>query len=365
MKVIIQIVQSVAPDFQNEDIQTPFQELGIDSIDLVSIRVEIEKHIGYEILEYKWYEFENFQDIVRHIGKAKKYPKQPCEVINHVSERQYLIGMPQMANSSLSENWLFKEMGDIHWELLCKGLNTKSGSITDESGNRLYATFTRIQTECCPLSNFKENQPLSVTGTINRFGNLTYISKIQGNSGQESITASLMTSFTKRGGADNLDLIKSQPHVTKNTIEELDGTPPFFNDYRLMRKGLTNDYLLCSVPFDLNKASDFSTIYELNPYYDINGVGLIYFAAYPVVSDFCESRYFNNLDSVQQWETEFKTISRDIFYYANCNSNDNIVYKLNQYEFYMGNKVKISCTLYRQSDGIAMANIFTLKQRQE
>ena len=32
--------------------------------------------------------------------------------------------MPQMANAALSENWLFKELGDIHWELLSKGLNT-------------------------------------------------------------------------------------------------------------------------------------------------------------------------------------------------------------------------------------------------
>jgi len=52
LKAIIQIVQSVAFDFQNEDIEAPFQELGIDSIDLVSIRVKIEKHIGYELNPY-------------------------------------------------------------------------------------------------------------------------------------------------------------------------------------------------------------------------------------------------------------------------------------------------------------------------
>lgn len=192
METIIQIIQSATSDFQNEDIQTPFRELGIDSIDLVSIRVEIEKYIGYEIPESKWYEFKSFQDVIHHVGQGRKKVVQPLEVINHTVNRELLIGMPQMANSALSENWLFKEMGDIHWELLCKGLNTESSLIKDESGNRLYATFTRVQTICSPLSRFKENQPLSVTGIIKRFGNLTYISKVQANSGQETITASLM-----------------------------------------------------------------------------------------------------------------------------------------------------------------------------
>ena len=173
-----------------------------------------------------------------------------------------------------------------------------------------------------------------------------------------------MYSFTKREGTDNLELIKSQPNVNKNTISELDPLPNFFNEYRLIRKGLMTDYVLSDASFDLVCVSEFETIYEPNPYYDISGVGLIYFAAYPIISDFCEAKYFNNLDNQRNWETNFKTISHDIFYYANCNATDRIVYKLNQVEFYGDNRVKISSTLIRKSDGVIMANIFTLKQRQ-
>jgi acyl carrier protein len=362
---IIQIVKSTAPNFQAEEIRTPFRELGIDSIDLVSIRVEIEKHIGYEIPESKWYEFKNFQDVVAHIGRQQEIPKQVSDTVNDTVQRDFIIGMPQMANSGLSDNWLFKEMGDIHWQLLCKGLNTQSGSITDEAGNRLYATFTRIHLKCSPLSDFKENQQLSLIGTINRFGTLTYISNIQGKSGQHLITATLMTSFSKRGGADNLELIKSQPHVDINTIRELDTTPPFFNEYRLMRKGLMTQYNLNDTPFDLESKPEFTINYEPNPFYDINGVGLIYFAAYPVISDFCETKYFNNLDGFETWATTFKTISRDIFYYANSNATDQIIYKLNEHRFISDDTIKIGCTLLRQVDGEKMADIFTLKQRQE
>lgn len=365
MENFIKIIKKVSPSFIVDEIQTPFRELAIDSLDLVAIRVEIDKYIGYEILESKWYEFENFQDVFSHIRTQKKSSTKAYEIIHHTVKRELLIGMPQMANSALSENWLFKEIGDIHWELLCIGLNTKSGSITDENGNRLYATFTRIQIDCSPLSKFKENQPISLDGTINRFGNLTYISKIMGKSGHEPLSAIMMTSFSKRGGGDNLDLIKSQPFVSKNSIGEIKNTPPFFNDYRLMRKGLMMDYLLGDIPFDLDKTFDFELAYDINPYYDINGVGLIYFAAYPIISDFCEAKYFNCLDNIQNWATEYKTIARDIFYYANCNPTDRIVYKLNQFDFYTEDRVKISSTLVRQSDGVIMAHIFTLKERQK
>ncbi len=45
--------------------------------------------------------------------------------------------MPQMAIGALSENWLFKEIGGRHWQMLCEGVNTNSDEIKDEEGNQL------------------------------------------------------------------------------------------------------------------------------------------------------------------------------------------------------------------------------------
>ena len=46
----------------------------------------------------------------------------------------------------LSESWLLKELGDMHWSMITKGLGSPSSELCDGSGNRLYATFTRITT---------------------------------------------------------------------------------------------------------------------------------------------------------------------------------------------------------------------------
>ena len=90
--------------------------------------------------------------------------------------------MPQMANSALSENWLLKELGDLHWKLLSDGIEQKSSEFKDEIGNRLYATFIRIYYSLSNLKSFQENERIDFSGSIKRFGNSTYLSEINGES---------------------------------------------------------------------------------------------------------------------------------------------------------------------------------------
>ena len=41
----------------------------------------------------------------------------------------------------------------------------------------------------------------------------------------------------------------------------------------------------------------FEAEYKIVPYHDINGVGLLYFAAYPTISDICELAYTGGITS--------------------------------------------------------------------
>ena len=50
-------------------------------------------------------------------------------------------------------------------------------------------------------------------------------------------------------------------------------------------------------------------------------------------------------------------------YYANCDANDSIIYKLNTYEEVNNNTVKLSSSLFRKSDNILMGRIFTIKKK--
>jgi probable biosynthetic protein (TIGR04098 family) len=280
--------------------------------------------------------------------------------------KDYIINMPQMALEALSENWLFKELGDIHWELLCNGLETKSFDVKNDTGDRLYATFVRIRISCShSLKAFKENEKMSSNASIERFGNSMYFSKIGMTSRNTAINAELMTTFSLRNATDNTHLVKSEPNTSINNVPKLNTLPAFGNEYRLLKKKVLKSIESGNTNFEVNYDTDaiFEIIYQLNPFYDLNGVNLLYFAAYPIINDFCEAQYFNQKNKNIRWEQSFYTAYKDVFYYANCNINDNIVYKLISYEEINSNRVKISSILFRQSDGEILARIFSIKQR--
>ena len=93
--------------------------------------------------------------------------------------RTFSIGMPQMAVGCLSENWLLKELGSLHWDRLCMALATNSQSLTDSEGRRLYATFVRIKLSLDDnLAAFDEGDELSLTVNMSRFGRSTVLSSI-------------------------------------------------------------------------------------------------------------------------------------------------------------------------------------------
>ena len=99
----------------------------------------------------------------------------------------------------------------------------------------------------------------------------------------------------------------------------------------------------------------------MNPFYDINGVNLLYFAAYPIINDVCEAKFFNSRNIDFRWEQKFRTAFKDVFYYANCNLNDTLIYQLESYEQIDEYNFKIHSLLRRKSDGAIIARIFSIK----
>lgn len=367
MEKYLKIIQAVVPEISEANVKQPFNDLGIDSIDLVTIRVEFEREIGKIIPDSKWLCFENIHDIVDYCNNHKNiFSLNQKDLRKKRLSKKITIDMPQMAIQALSENWLFKELGNLHWQMLCNGLNTKSFDLKDDLNNRLYATFVRVRIDCTtPLSQFKENKTLKIEGEINRYGNSMYYSSIVLKSNISIISANLMTSFSIRNESDNTKLVKSQPNCVKNLIEELDINSKFGNEYRLIKKNELDEIKIGNVKFKISNDAIFEMTYNINPYYDLNGVGLLYFASYPIISDMCESNFFNTLEkNLYRWELTYYTLSRDIFYYGNCNISDEILYKLHSFSFIENDTVQINSSLHRKSDNLLIARIFTIKKKQ-
>lgn len=358
------IFSSLLPVGNNLDFNESFENLGIESIDLVTARVQIENGLNVRIPDESWIEFETINEIVNFLSKNEEQNTQETQVENLPQFQQdYVVNMPQMAIEALSENWLFKEIGDKHWEMLCAGLNANSFDLTDSMGNRLYATFVRIRLNMSSsLADFTENQNVKMKGYISRFGESMYFSNINFGDGSTFVNADLMTTFSIRNASDNKRLTKSQPAPGQNTINALNANPSFGDEYRLIKKQVKTSISFENYNFDISEDILFEREYELSPYHDLNGVGLLYFAAYPIINDICEASHFNQ-KLEERWELNYFTSFKDILYYGNCNIDDSIIYRLHSYENIDDNHIKISSSLYRKSDNAVMAKIFSVKKK--
>lgn len=359
MKQYLHILQKEISKVSEADLFVPVKETHIDSLDLVVIRVALEKHFELEIPDVVWFNYQTLAEALEYFHKNKGLLKtnQNTEKTDIVHSEDLEIRMPQMANSALSENWLLKFLGDTHWQLITKGFQKKSSEFKDDDGNRLYSTFIRINYSVSPLCQFLENKIIDFNSSIKCFGNNTFLSRVIGNCDEKKISASLMTTFSVRECTDNNKISKCEPKVRTNKIIQLSKTPLFLNDYRLLRKGLIDEISSDYGIFQINDDILFSCEYSINPYYDINGVGLLYFASYPIISDKCFDEYYQKNDNLQ-------TIYRDIFYFANCNSSEKIIFTLNSIEE-IENGLKTTVSLYRKSDNQLLSKILTIKQKIE
>ena len=339
------LLEKQLPGFTTAKSGLTFAQLGVDSFAMLELRVAIEQVVGGPIADDIWMRINTPAQLFACVGEspAKSAEKPPTARLH----RQYEINMPQMALAGLSESWLLKELGDAHWAMITNGLGAPSSALCDGNGDRLYATFTRLRiVATAPLARFEENEHLALDASISRFGAGMFFSEIALVSQGKNISGSIMSSFTKRGSpTSNDNLLKGQPAIPPGCpIPDVAAMPDFGQGYRQRRSGALAPAL-------------FETTYDIIPYHDINGVGLLYFATYPIISDICELRYMGRGNA---WALESSTITRDVYYFANSDAHDRLIYRVHA-RHDTANGVDIESSIARASDGVLMAYLITRK----
>ena len=365
---VLSVVRETIPDFRDSQFTLSFEALNLDSFDLVTLRVAVEQALGEDIPDDVWLRFKTVDHILTHCSAASLKHAEPDGSPGLPIVRSLKLNMPQMSASGLSEYWMFKEFGDIHWKAICECLKTESHAITDQSGNRLYATFVRFRWEGTEdLSKYLENEQLQVGSKLSRYGHSMFLSDTVLEGQGKSIKATLLSSFVSRMG-DNKGLMRGEPIVPADSaVHVLNSVPPLSDEYRQIRKGLVRNLVLAGEAISLDGGPIAEIAYEINPYHDVNGVNLLYFAAYPAISDFCERVFAHQnrdrLGIVTDWALETATIARDVLYFGNCDIDEGLIYRLHGWQESPGRRVCIVASISRRSDGKLLCNVITVKKR--
>ena len=239
------------PAFTFGDMNTPFARLGIDSISMLTICAQAEALAGKGLDQDQWDDIDTPADLARALGQVSPQLRSADVPPTPSEQRTYLLNMPQMAVGGLSESWLFKELGDIHWNMLAKALRQPTRLISDSAGDRIYATFTRIQLRSsCALGLYQENERIDIYFGISRYGAGLYFSEAMVNGATGSIQARLMSSFSKFGATgSNTSLFKGLPELPPDCIiPALPEVPEFGRDYQGRRaEALTPPIFECEM----------------------------------------------------------------------------------------------------------------------
>src|SRR5260370_42192318 len=89
---------------------------------------------------------------------------------------RYRAGMPQLASTGLSENWLLKECGHRHWEALAADTGRPAPDFTDDDGGKAYAAFTAVQLRGAMFGDIQENDSFEIATQLCRTGGARHFS---------------------------------------------------------------------------------------------------------------------------------------------------------------------------------------------
>lgn len=250
---------------------------------------------------------------------------------------QVTLGMPHLADRGVSENWLYRDCGHSHWDLISRLTGCQSGQIVDASGNRLYASFvsTRLSGSLGP---YRENEKLWVESFLQPLSSKRFLSRhlIRGERGR--IELSMVSAFIKqKHQADNRSFISALPQVPGLCGQKA-------------HCSLLDDYKQARTYLDEGSAGQPQFSYVVVPAVDFNGARFLYFANFQAIEDRAY-HFFTGHSS-------YHTIDRAIHFYGNVNRSETVEVLLARHETQLQMDRTVT-VLRRKSDSQPLAVIDT------
>ena len=299
-------------------------ESGLDSLSLLILREECEKTFGIFITDAEWMETGTVAQLVNLINsQMQSTPGDSSDAAPSNTAGQLgaallrwnaddmaesvEIGMPLMGIGNLCENAFLKYLGDVRWRHITHLTGIPSRQLVDDAGNRLYPAFFYVELrfpKTRPMSSFGENDTLMVMDTVRRYGGSVLdgtvylippeslslaarpLSNIEEALGRGIPAVRMSNAFVmKFDGAEWLKRSRPKDGILDN-IAELPGPPDSLETSKSVQAGAR-----LSAPVDGYFAlhqTETPYTYPIQPDRDVNGVGLLYFANYPLFLDLAE-----------------------------------------------------------------------------
>lgn len=264
---------------------------------------------------------------------------------------RFTLGMPELCLGGLSETWLLKACGDLHWRLIAEAAGRDRPDFRDAGGERIYAAFRALRAEDLELDSFAEHDELGLLSEVAQVSRTRFASRhalLRG--GRAAGVVELLSAFVKRDASGaNRSIARA---VAAGVADGADAGADWAvrrlaND---LRGGAWRDRFAF-------RAEDVATAsYEARPCpsQDFNGADLLYFVSYPAFADRAE---WELLDPPAAGAT---TRVREVVFHGNIEPGERIRARfkgVGREGGSLGHWIGIESA----TDGRRLADIFTLK----
>ncbi len=279
--------------------------------------------------------------------------------------RRIRIGMPQLDAGGLSEGWLYRTCGDLHWEEIGRELGVSSDGFRAEAGQRLYPTVVALRARYgAPLAAVNENDLLAIKVSVRPCGRACADGRIDLTIAGRRSSVELLTTFAVHAPDGGLRMAVPAPELAARWLVEAGDTPPeLVRLARAARAGQRLDDDFCGPSLRTTGPALGRFDYQPSPYGDYNGAGLLYFASYVTIADTAERGLVQRLGLSPRPRTDWalctSTVRRAVFFYANLPLGEPLVVDLLGFELLGARGVKTHLRLLRPSDGRTMADLIT------
>ena len=220
------------------------------------------------------------------LEKALTLHIRPAEVGSPLDETtRYTLGMPHLSPIGLSENWLWKELGHRHWNLIARGMGRAAAGFGPGSEQPIYAAFRRIALRGGDLGAVGENDALDVRSTLTLLSGTRVESRHIVEHRDRRVADVGMTSVFVRRQAGGVNRSIARVHIegARRVSSVVD------------RKVEASETVLFGHPAcDANQdeVEIGAVAVEPCPHLDFNGAGLLYFSSFIAAVDRAEWRCF-------------------------------------------------------------------------
>ncbi|MFC7051132.1 Pnap_2097 family protein [Hansschlegelia quercus] len=263
----------------------------------------------------------------------------------------FLLGMPELCLGGLSETWLLKECGGLHWRLIADLAGKDRPEFRDETGAKVYAAFCAASAEGLRLNVFEEHDRLEIVSELAQASRPRIASRhVLMKNGAAMGAVELLSTFVRREQAGR------NRSIARVTLPEIPDAAQGADllVLRLAAK-LRGDW---KTHLGFERAEGLhgpSAIFRPCPSQDFNGAGLLYCASYQAFADRAE---WELLDVAPTMATR----SRDVAFHGNIEPGERI--RLTVRGLRSGAEtVAHWMAVEGAKDGRPLADIFTTRKR--